>query len=179
MKFNRFLVAILFIVAIAACASAQTNGIIQKGRRHNPTTTGTPANPQALAALQGDLAAAIQAMEAALPIYDGNRVRSIHAAHHALAVVDKSINLNAAARPASKAKDHIASGTAHSHYKNESITQSQTNMRNGLASLTTAQRDLQAAAGSTPNKHALEVQKLLTKAVAEANTAISLHSSQG
>jgi hypothetical protein len=176
MKVNRYFVA-LFLVAAACGAFAQTTPVTHpKGQHHSP---GMAANPQALAALQTDLAAAIQSMETALPIYDGNRVRSIHAAHRALAIVDKAINVGATARPASTAKDHVPSSSAKGKYSNESIAQSQTNMRQGLGSLGSAQKDLQAAAGSTPNKHALEVQKLLNKAVSEATTAIGLHSSQG
>ena len=180
MKLNRNIVVLFFVTAIVSGATAQVNqGVHPRGQHRNPTTQGTPANPQALAALQTDLTTAIQAMETALPIYDGNRVRSIHAAHRALALVDKAIKLNATARPASKAKDHIPSGTAHGKYNAQAIAQSQTNMRQGLGSLTSAQKDLQTAAGSTPNKHAFEVQKLLSKAISEANTAIGLHSSQG
>lgn len=177
MKLNRIFVALLFVAAVASGSLAQT--VRQAGQHRAPIGTMTPANPRALAALQTDLTAAIRAMETALPIYDGNRVRSIHAAHRALVLVDKAINRNATARPASKAKDHVASGTARSQYNNESMAQSQMNMRQGLGSLASAQKDLQAAAGSTPNKHAFEVQKLLNKAVSEANTAIGLHSSQG
>lgn len=179
MKLNRILLGTAVVAALTSGAVAQVRGTGQHRPRAHSGTVVRPANSQALAALQSDLAAAIQSMEAALPIYDGYRVKSIHATHRALGIVDKALVTNAAARQASKAKDHIPSGNARGRYNSEQISQSQSNMRQGLAALMTAEKDLQAAAGSNPNKQALEVQKLIAKAVQDANTAVNIHASQG
>ncbi|HLK17261.1 MAG TPA: hypothetical protein VKT78_20825 [Fimbriimonadaceae bacterium] len=185
MKLNRIVVVLLMLLPLVVGSWGQAGYSFQRRNpnrnapRHPVGPAGVAPNPQSLSALQNDLSTAIQYMEAALPIYDGNRIKSIHAAHRALALVDKAINANAAPRNMSKAKDHIPSGSAKGRYNNESIAQSQTNMRQGLSFLTAAQKDLQGAAGSNPNKQAFEVQKLIGKAVTEANTAINLHSSQG
>ena len=181
MKFNRVCLAIALAALLAVGAGAQ--GVRGTGQRRNtlPNTGGTsvPANPASLSALQSDLTSAIQAMEAALPIYDGYRVKSIHAAHRALGIVDRAITKGAAARPASKARDHVPSSGAHNRYSSQQIAQSQANMRQGLTALSQAMKDLQSAAGSNPNKHAVEVRNLLTKAIQDANTAISIHAQQG
>ncbi len=67
-----------------------------------------PPNPQALPVLQQDLIGAIESMKSALPIYDGNRVRSIRAAHAALVLVDQAISgVNAKVRPQPNVKDEI------------------------------------------------------------------------
>ena len=179
MKLIRNIVAVLLVAAVASSALAQTTPVTTpKARKGNQATTGAPANPEALAALQSDLVAAVQAMEAALPIYKGNRVNSIHAAQQALKIVDKAINKNAPARAASKATDQAAPGTKGKN-NSQAIKQSQTNMRQGLASLTTAQKDLQTAAGAATKKQAVQVRNLLTKAMSAANAAIGPHSKQG
>jgi hypothetical protein len=141
-------------------------------RRHAASTT----NPQALAALQTDLQNAITSMTSALPIYDGNRVRSIHAAHRALILVDKAISGNRAlVRPKPTVRDHIASGKAKGKFSAQQIAASQAAMQQGLAALTQAQADLTVAAGTNPGKRAYEVNNHLKTAVAEANAAINLH----
>lgn len=173
MKLARFFLAITLVIALLVAVSAQSP--VTRGQRLPGSGAVVPANAQALSALQNDLATAIQSMEAALPIYDGYRVKSIHAAHRALAIVDHSINRNATTRPASKATDTVKSHQAHSKYNQQQIAQSQQDMEQGLAALNQAQKDLQAAAGSNPNKHAYQVQKLIAKAIQDATTAIGLH----
>ena len=125
MKLNRIFVALMLVIACAGAQAQVNHGGQRKGQHRNPTAPVIAPNPQSLSALQNDLSTAIQYMEAALPIYDGNRVKAIHAAHRALAIVDKAINANAGPRNMSKAKDHVASGSAKGKYNNESISQSQ------------------------------------------------------
>ena len=171
MKFIRTALALLITASLAASAAAQ------HGRIH---ITGAPANPQALAALQQDLINAIETMKSALPIYDGNRVRSIHQAHEALVIVDRAIaGANAVVRAKPTASDTIASKTAHTKYTPQQIAASQATMRKGYAALQQAYKDLQVAAGSNPNQKAINVNKHLQTAGTEATKAIALHEAQG
>ncbi len=172
MKLNRILIGVLVIASLGASAGAQQTTVRQ--RQH---TTMTAANPQALAALQKDLIAAIQAMTSALPIYDGNRVHSIHAAHQALMIVDRAISgKNAVVRTKPQVNDKVGSKGAHAKYTAQQISQSQGNMQTGLNALNQAVKDLQTAAGSAPNKQATNVSTHLNTAISECNKAIALHS---
>jgi len=179
MKLIRNIVALLLVAAMASSALAQTTPVTTpKAPTGNQATAGAPANPEALTALQSDLVAAVQSMEAALGIYKGNRVKSIRAAQQALKIVDKAINKTAPPRAASKATDEAVPG-AKGKNNSQAIKQSQTNMRQGLASLTSAQKDLQTAAGAISKKQTAQVRNLLTKAMSAANAAIAMHSKQG
>ena len=174
MKSLRPALALLFIALVAASATAQG------GYRHRMTAPAVPANPQALSALQQDLITAIEEMKSALPIYDGNRVRAINQAHLTLLIVDKAIaGVNAMKRVKPSVTDHVPSGTAHSKYTAQEIQASQTSMRKGYAALQQAWKDMQTAAGSNPNKQAINASKHLQTSQSEANTAIGLHASQG
>jgi hypothetical protein len=176
MKLFRPALALMIVISVAGSASAQ----IGVWHRRGVTTAAVPANPQALNALQQDLITAIESMKAALPIYDGNRVHSIHSAHEALVVVDHAIaGANAPARQAPKIKSEGAYGTAKSTYSQQQIAVSQANMEKGYAALQQAWKDLQVAAGSNPNQKAVKVSNLLQTAGSEAKKAISLHGNQG
>ena len=52
-------------------------------------------------------------------------------------------------------------------------------MKKGYAALQQAWKDMQAAAGSNPNRQAINASKHLQTAQTEANTAINIHASQG
>jgi hypothetical protein len=172
MKLARLTLALLTAVALAAAAPAQT---YYHGRQRNAVV---PPNAQSLAALQQDLINAIEAMKTALPIYDGNRVRSIHAAHAALVIVDREINgPKGATRALPVVNDGVKSASAKSQYNGEQISASQTNMQKGLAALQQAMKDLVGATGSNPNQKGIRVSNHLKIATAEATKAISLHSS--
>ncbi len=171
MKLARFALAMAAGLAVAAMASAQ---YVQGGRTYGPVVTS-----KALLALQRDLITAIQDMKAGLPIYDGDRVRSLHAAHAALVIVDSAISGNKIKRPALNVKDDQPSGRAHEKYAKEQIAQSQVQMRQGYAALQQAWNDLEAAVGSTPNQKGKRVAIQLQNAGAEAQKAIALHASEG
>jgi hypothetical protein len=171
MKILRLMLALLVVASFAATAPAQV--IIHRGRRNVPAV---PPNPQGLVALQQDLIKAIESMKSALPIYDGNRVRSIHAAHAALVIVDREINgPTGATRPVPTVKD----GEKRSKYTPSEVTGSQTNMRNALALLQQGTKDLSAATGSNPNQKGAKVRAHLQVAISEATIAIQLHAAQG
>ena len=175
MKSLRPALAFLLIASVAASASAQGGN-----RRRIVTPPAVPANPQALSALQQDLITAIDSMKSALPIYDGNRVRAIHQAHQTLQIVDKAISgVNALKRAMPAVTDHVPSGTAHAKYNSQEIQTSQASMRKGLAALQQAWKDMQSAAGSNPNRQAINASKHLQTSQSEASTAIALHASQG
>jgi len=175
MKYIRTALALMIVAAFAGTATAQTN--IRHGHNY---MTGAPANRQALAALQQDLINAIETMKSALPIYDGNRARSIHQAHEALVIVDRAIaGANAVVRPKPTATDNIASKTAHTKYTQQQIVASQATMRKGYAVLQQAYKDLQVAAGANPNQKAVNVNTHLQTAGSEATKAIALHAAQG
>jgi hypothetical protein len=159
-----FLVAIL--VSTALMASAQG---------HRSRTV--PNNGAALNALQSQLATAVQQMEAALPIYDGYRVKSVHAAHEALVIVDKVISgAHAAVRPPSTARDMVSSGAAKSKYTAERISASQTHMQNGLNSLEAAANAFQSAmTGQASTKRSEKLAALLQRAITNARTSLDLH----
>jgi hypothetical protein len=170
MKILRLTLALLVVASIAAAAPAQ---VIRGGRRNGPAV---PPNPQALVALQSDLIKAIESMKTALPIYDGNRVRSIHAAHAALVIVDREINgPSGATRPVPSVKD----GEKRSKYTPSEVTGSQTNMRNALSLLKQGTVDLTGATGSNPNQKGAKVRAHLQVAISEATIAIQLHAAQG
>ena len=174
MKLLRPTLALMIVVAVASMAQAQT-GVRGTGR-----TVAVPPNPQALAALQTDLVNAIESMKSALPIYDGNRVHSIRAAHEALIIVDHAISgANAMKRQVPNVKDQVSSGQAHTQYTAQQIAASQASMRKGYAALQQAYKDLQAAAGSNPNAKALKVNAHLQTAGTEATKAIAIHAAQG
>lgn len=162
-------------------ASVATSAFGQGGYRHHIVTSpAVPANPQALSALQQDLITAIDAMKSALPIYDGNRVRAINQSHQTLLIVDKAISgVNALKRVKPSATDHVPSSSAHSRYSTQQIETSQANMKRGYAALQQAWKDMQAAAGSNPNRQAINASKHLQIAQSEASTAIALHAGQG
>jgi hypothetical protein len=167
MKLARPLLGLTVVIALVfgpGSAMAQRRGVIN------------PPNPQALSALQTDLVNAIDSMKSALPIYDGNRVRSIRAAHAALVIVDRAISgAQTKARPMPTVNDAVGSKGAKGKYTQAQISASQTNMTNGLASLQTAWKDMQVAAGSNPNQRAKNAANHLQVAITEAKTAISLH----
>ena len=174
MKSLRPTLAILVIGIVAATATAQGN------YRHRTTAPTIPANGQALSALQQDLVTAIEAMKSALPIYDGNRVRAINQAHQTLLIVDKALSgVNAVKRIKPTVTDHVASSSAHTKYTAKQIEASQASMKKGYAALQQAWKDMQAAAGSNPNRQAINASKHLQTAQTEANTAINIHASQG
>jgi hypothetical protein len=171
MKILRLALALLIVATFAAAAPAQV--IVRRGRQ---VSAAVPPNPQSLAALQQDLINAIEAMKSGLPIYNGNRVRSIHAAHAALVIVDREINgPNGATRQVPSVKD----GEKRSKYTASEVTGSQTNMRNGYAALQQALIDLSGATGSNPNQKGAKVRAHILNASAEAKTAIQLHAGQG
>jgi len=176
MRMFRAVFAILPLALIVAIGSAQ--GPARPGRQIPKLAS--PAVVKALNALQQDLVDAIASMKTALPIYDGNRVRSIRAAHTALVLVDRAIyGTKAVARENPNVNDQVSSGKAKGKYTAQQIAESQTNMRQGLTFLQSAWTDLQAAVGSTPNKQGVLVSGHLQKAINEATTAIGLHDAQG
>jgi hypothetical protein len=162
--------ALVLLCALSLGANAQG---VSAGR--HPSRPGTTNAIQALSVLQVDLQSAIQSMTAALPIYDGNRVRAIEAAHRALLIVDKAASKRATVRPAPRVKDSMASGRAHSRYSAAQIGQSQTSMQHGLASLDEATKALQIAVGSTPNPQGVKVSEEIQTAIDEATAAIAIH----
>jgi len=170
MKILRLTLAMLVVASFIAAAPAQV--VIRGGRR----VPAVPPNPQSLMALQQDLINAIESMKTALPIYDGNRVRSIHAAHAALVIVDREIN---GPKAATRTLPTVKDGGKRSDYTSGQITGSQTNMRNGYAGLQQALKDLVGAMGSNPNQKGLRVKAHIQTASAEATNAIQLHAAQG
>jgi hypothetical protein len=171
MKLNRIFFAMLLALSVTALATAQA-----PAKQHRRPGVVAASNSQALASLQKDLIAAIQSMSQALPIYDGNRVRSIHAAHRALVVVDHAIlGANATQRQKPTVHDNVQFKQAHTKYTSQQIAQSQANMEQGLAALNQAMKDFQAAVGSTPNKAGTKVAGHLQTSMSEANKAISMH----
>jgi len=145
----------------------------QGGRRH---LAAIPPSPRALGALQQDLIIAIDSMKSALPIYDGNRVKAIHASHEALVIVDNAISgASAMVRTRPVVKDHIPSGTAHSKYTPQEIATSQTAMKKAYSTLQQAWKDLQTAAGSNPNQKAKRVATYIQTAGNEVTKALALH----
>ena len=96
----------LTVLAIAACSATYAQG----KPRMREATARPVFNAQALAAVQSDLGSAIAAMTSALPIYDGDRVKSIHFAHRALVIVDGELaGGKAAFRKQPKVRDHVPS----------------------------------------------------------------------
>lgn len=169
MKTLRRTLAALVVASFIAAAPAQ---VVVRGRR----VPAVPPNPQSLVALQHDLVSAIDTMKAALPIYDGNRKRAIHAAHAALVIVDREINgPTGATRPLPTVNDN----EKHTKFTPSEITGSQTNMRNGYAALQQALKDLVGATGSNPNQKGARVKAHLLTASSEAATAIQRHAAQG
>ena len=166
-------------VAVFAVCSLSTAALSQRVR-HITTLPAIPANAQALPALQGDLEVAIESMKAALPIYDGYRVRSINQAHETLVLVDRAISgANAARRIKPSVTDHVGSANAHSKYTPQQIQASQTNMRKAADALAQAWKDLQSAAGSNPNQLAVKAANHLKLSQTDCGKAISIHSAQG
>ncbi len=166
--------SILAIIALAT-VGLQSAALAQTPNPRRPHARPAATNPQALAALQTDLTSAINSMTGALPIYDGFRVKSIHAAHRALVIVDRAIaGTQAMVRPKPTVRDHVPSNRAHAKYTQQQIAASQTAMQQGLAALTQAQADLNAAASG--GKKAMAVSQDLQRAVADANTALNIHS---
>ncbi|MDR3692190.1 MAG: hypothetical protein P4L46_22605 [Fimbriimonas sp.] len=177
MKLIRSLMLVSLVATIVGTAGAQSS--IRRGHAHNSVTTSNPAVTQAISSLQQDLIAAVAAMKAALPIYEGNRVRSIHAAHASLVIVDHVMyGKNAAVRPKPSVTDHVAAKHAKSKYTAQQIEASQESMKQGLAALQAAVKDLQVAEGNTPNRQGAIVSNHLQKAIQDATTAISLHANQ-
>ena len=175
MKYLPVTIAVSFGLTLATIAPAQV--IIQRHGHKNVIRT-TTINP-ALTALQGDLISAITSMKAALPIYDGNRVRAIHATHNALVLVDHAmLGPKASARVRPTVSDNVKFKQAHAKYSADQIAASQANMQNGLGYLQAAWKDLQTAVGSNPNNAGLRVGDDLQKAVAEANAALALHANK-
>ena len=163
--------ASILVIACCGIASAQ-------GRPRARQATAKPVfNSQALAATQADLVAAISSMTSALPIYDGDRVKSIHLAHRALLIVDHEIAGNkAAARQTPKVHDHVPSKNAHVKYTPQQVAASQAAMNQGLQSLNKAASDYQAAAGgASANKGASKAYGFIGQAIGEANAAIAIH----
>jgi len=160
MKLNRFLLAFVLGAAAIAAAGAQ-----------QPKEPIASANPQALAKLQRDLQSAVNSMDAALPIYQGKRELALRAANKALAVVDKAIN--GKSDPKVKlAKDHSKPSVG-VKYTQQQITESQSNMQAGLASLNQALKDLQAPVGSETNKSGHMVSAHIKTAIRDAGKALS------
>jgi hypothetical protein len=164
------ILALLLVGSLAAGATAQNS---HAGRHPNKPVVSNAI--QALSVLQVDLQSAIQSMSGALPIYDGNRVRAIQAAHRALLIVDKASNPRATVRPAPRVKDSLRSGQAHHRYSTAQISQSQTSMQRGLTSLQEATTALQIAIGNTPNPQGLKVAQEIQTAIEEAQNAIQMH----
>jgi len=175
MKIIRLMLALMIVAAFAAPAPAQN--VVRRGR---PNIAAVPPNPRSLVALQQDLINAIESMKAALPIYDGDRVRAIHAAHAALVIVDREINgPNGATRTVPTVKDSVKSGSAHTQYSAQQISDSQASMRKGLSTLQQSMSDLKGATGSNPNQKGVRVSNHIRLAIAEASKAISIHAAQG
>lgn len=168
MKLTTVLVA-LSLTAIGFCQATQP---IQRVPRPHVRRQAQTANPQALATIQSSLAAAIQSMTSALPIYDGYRVKSIHAAHKALMIVDRMISgANVQVRPKPTVHDHVKSTKAHSRYSQQQIASSQAAMQQGLADLQ------QALSGpAITGKQASKAAALVQTAITDATTAIQIHS---
>ena len=158
-------------------ALAVSSALLASAQVHRTRTTVAPNNGAALTALQNDLQGAITQMEAALPIYDGYRVKSIHAAHEALGIVDKVISgAGASARPMSTAKDHIPSGTAKHKYTPQQLASSQADMQQGLNSLQGAAGAFQTAMqGQSSTKRSQRLSSLIQKAITDATTALNIH----
>ena len=167
-------ISIALAVAFGFAAVAPAQVIIRHG--HRPTVISGPTNQTGLNAIQSDLISAIGSMKSALPIYDGNRVRAIHAAHNALVLVDHAIaGARAAKRPSPTVTDHVKFANAKSKYNQQQIAASQTSMEEGLNYLKLAYRDLEATVGSTPNKQGIKAGELIQKSEREAATALALH----
>jgi hypothetical protein len=175
MKLLRSSVSLVLFASVAIAAFGQSN--YARGRNRSNVI---PPNPQALATMQVDLTNAIEAMKVALPIYDGDRVKSIHEAHEALLIVDQAKDgINAIVRVKPNPKDNVTSASAHSKYTKDQIVSSQTTMRKAYKLLQQAWKDLQLASGSKPNKKAVSAANHLLAAGTEANKAIAIHAAQG
>lgn len=159
------------VVVLACTAAAQTRQTrVQK-------ETKPVFNTQALSATQADLSAAISSMTSALPIYDGDRVKSIHFAHRALLIIDHQLSGGKSApRQKPAAHDHVPSKTAHAKYTPSQIASSQAAMNQGLQSLNKAMTDYQSAvAVRTTNKGVTNAANMISQAISEANQAIAIH----
>lgn len=164
--------ATLTITSLLIAGSCVSSAQLQHARRQTKPTF----NTQALAATQSDLIAAISSMTSALPIYDGNRVRSIHLAHRALVMIDRQLSgAQTQQRKAPMVRDHIASKTAHSKYTPQQIAASQAAMNQGLQSLNKAASDYQVAAGNTNAKGPVAAFGFINQSIREANAAIAIH----
>jgi len=178
MKIYPSAIAICFFMSLASASQAQVI-IQQKGHRKVIRSNATTQVNPSLSALQTDLISAITAMKAALPIYDGNRVRSIHAAHNALVIVDHALlGAKASFRAKPMVNDNVRFKTAHSRYSSDQIAASQSQMQSGLSYLQSAWKDLQNAVGANPNTSGLKVGDDLQTAAAEATAAIALHANK-
>lgn len=161
MKISRILLAFLAVASLVGIAGAQPS----QGKEAL-----SAASPQALAKLQADLQAAVKSLDAALPIYGGDREHSLRAAEKALAAVDKAIN--GKNDPKVKlAKDHSKASVG-VKYSQQQITESQTNMQAGLNSLNLALKDLEAAVGSESNKSGHMVSTHIKTAIMDASKAL-------
>lgn len=154
-------------VAVAAGAFAQ-NPMPRKGHRQ----TGMPVNSQAATTAEQSLSQAISLMTAALPIYDGYRVKSIHQAHQALVILEKATAPGRTPRQKPQVKDHVPSKHAHAKYTADQIAASQNQMNQGLQALQAASNAL-ASAGS--NKRTMNAAAKVQTAISDAATALSIH----
>ena len=166
----------LTVLAIAACSATYAQG----KPRMREATARPVFNAQALAAVQSDLGSALAAMTSALPIYDGDRVKSIHFAHRALVIVDGELaGGKAAFRKQPKVRDHVPSKTAHAKYTPQQIAASQTAMNQGLQYLQKAASDYQTATGgvtgTSANSRVTKAAGLIGQAIGEATAAIAIH----
>jgi hypothetical protein len=154
-------------------ASAQTI-VIPRHSGHRSLMAGV--NQRGIAGVQEDLIAAIKSMESALPIYDGDRVKSIRFAHRGLAMIDRALyGAKASLRPQSKARDQVSSKSAHSQYSSAQIQASQTAMEQGYQALSAAYDALRTAVNNNPGKKGVELANLIEQSGSEAKTAMAIH----
>ena len=168
MKFVQ--IGICALVALGVSASAQIPVPLNSGG----------VSPQGLAAVQQDLVVAIKSMESALPIYKGDRVKSIRLASRALLMVDRGLyGAKAKVRPVTTARDHVAAESAKTRYTPNQIAASQTAMNEGLTALAAAEEDFQKSVNNNPGKKGVALLKLIDDSAAEAKTAIAIHGGNG
>jgi hypothetical protein len=160
MKLSRFLFVFVIAAALVASAAGQET--------KEPLAS---ANKEALGKLQQDLQSAVKSLDAALPIYKGDRELALRAANKALAAVDKAIN--GKSDPKSKLAHDHSKASVGVKYTQQQITESQTNMQAGLNSLNLALKDLEAAVGPDTNKSGHMVSNHIKTAIKDASKALS------
>lgn len=172
MKIRTLTSSVLALVIVGVCCAQSSIGIQpQTGVvRHNLAGHHGNFNSAAVDALEADLTAARRAMSSALPIYEGHRAKSMEIVHRAIRIVDKREG-----EAVAPVKDHVHHTMARKKYSADQIAASQAEMNQGLGSLNQALTDLNAVAAGNKGKAVQNMSKLISAAIAQAQTAITLY----